>query len=141
MGGASSQRKGKSGERQVIDLLQPVVTNVYTAFGYAADEIPRLQRNTLATDGGGCDVAGLNWMALEVKFHKELAINTWWAQAVRQAGRTRTPILFYRVNKARWSVRMLGMLGMPSAGVTVPVTVDVESFLAWFRIKLTQELS
>lgn len=138
MGGTKSQNKGKRGEREVIQMLQPVVNNVFELFG---EEPPKLQRNTLQADDGGCDIHGLEWMALEVKYQEGQSIGAWWAQAVRQAGKTKTPILFYRRNNMPWKVRMLGMLGTPSAGLTVPVTVDLEAFLAWFRIKLTQELS
>lgn len=138
MGGTRSQNKGKRGEREVIQMLQPVVNQVFGLFG---EDPPKLQRNTLQADEGGCDLHGLEWMALEVKYQEGQSIGAWWAQAVRQAGKTKTPILFYRRNNMPWKVRMLGMLGTPSAGLTVPVTVDLEAFLAWFRIKLTQELS
>lgn len=136
--GRKSRNKGKTGEREVIAMLQPVVNQIYPLFD---EDPPRLQRNTLQSDGGGSDIHGLEWMALEVKYHKDEAINTWWAQTVRQAGKRRVPILFYRTNGRKWKVVMFGLLGTPSAGRTCRVTVDVEDFLAWFRIKLTEELS
>lgn len=138
MGGKMSQNKGKSGEREVIRLLQPVVTQVYQEFNL---EPPRLQRDTRQADGGGSDVSGLDWMALEVKFHATPAVATWWAQTVKQAGRSRVPILLYRTNNQPWRCRMLGLLGSPSAGRTCPVTVDLADFLVWFRLKLVEELS
>jgi hypothetical protein len=138
MGGVMSRNKGKAGEREVIQILQPVVNDVFPLFG---EEAPRLQRNSLQSDGGGSDIHGLDWMALEVKYHKDLAINSWWAQTVRQAGKKRVPILFYRTNGQKWKVVMFGLLGTPSAGRTCPVTVSVEDFLVWFRIKLVEELS
>lgn len=136
--GIKEREKGKKGEREVIALLQPVVNNVYEAF---AMDAPLLQRNTLQSHVGGCDVAGLPWMALEVKYQEGLTVASWWDQCVRQAGKDKTPILFYRRNNMKWHVRMLGLLGTPSAGITVPVTVSVEAFIAWFRIRLTKELS
>lgn len=138
MGGLTSRRKGIGGEKEVIRLLQPVVNDVHDAFEMDA---PKLQRNSLQSDGGGADIHGLSWMALEVKRDEKRTIDYCWRQALRQAGKDKTPILFFRRNNMPWKVRMLGMLGTPSAGLTVPVTVDVPSFLAWFRIKLTQELS
>jgi hypothetical protein len=138
MGGLMSRAKGKAGEREVIAILQPVVNQVFELFD---EEPPRLQRNSLQSDGGGSDIHGLDWMALEVKFHKDESVNTWWAQTVRQAGKKKVPILFYRTNNRPWRVVMFGLLGTPSAGLTCRVTVSVEDFLAWFRIKLTQELS
>lgn len=133
-----SRGKGSAGEREVIQILQPVVSQVFELFG---EDIPRLQRNLLQADGGGSDIHGLDWMALEVKFHAELSLNAWWQQTVRQAGNKRTPILFYRTNRQPWRVCMLGLLGTPSAGRTCRVTVDLADFLAWFRIRLTEELS
>jgi hypothetical protein len=142
-----SGNKGKQGEREVCRILQPVVTQVYEAHGL---EPPKLMRNTLQSADGGCDIvartkdgslAHMDWMSLEVKYHAALAVETWWAQTLRQAGSTRLPVLFYRRNNAVWKVRMLGLLGTPGAGITVPVTVSVEHFCSWLRIKLSQELS
>lgn len=136
--GRKSRNKGKTGEREVIAMLQPVVNQIYPLFD---QDVPRLQRNLLQADGGGSDIHGLDWMALEVKYHATEQVNTWWAQTVRQAGKRKVPILFYRTNNQRWRVVMFGLLGTPSAGRTCRVTVEVEDFLAWFRIKLTEELS
>lgn len=141
MGGKSSQNKGKRGEREVIGLLQPVVTQVYAQFGYEGDDIPQLQRNTLQSDRGGCDVHGLDWMALEIKRDESMSLSAMWAQAVRQAGMKKHPILFYRRNNMPWKVRTIGLLGTNSAGVTVAVDVSVEDFLKWFRVKLVWELT
>lgn len=138
MGGRMSRNKGKAGEREVIQMLQPVVNQVFPLFD---QDVPRLQRNLLQSDGGGSDIHGLEWMALEVKRDEGMSVNAMWAQTVRQAGKRRIPILFYRKNNQPWRVVMFGLLGTPSAGRTCRVTVDVEDFLAWFRIKLTEELS
>jgi hypothetical protein len=136
--GRKSRNKGKAGEREVIQMLQPVVTQVYELFDL---EPPRLQRNSLQSDGGGSDIHGLDWMALEVKFCATPAVEQWWAQTTRQAGRNRVPILFYRTNNQRWRVVMFGMLGTPSVSHTCRVTVEVADFVKWFRQKLTEELS
>lgn len=136
--GRKSRNKGKAGEREVIQMLQPVVTQVYELFDL---EPPRLQRNSLQSDGGGSDIHGLDWMALEVKFCATPAVEQWWAQTIRQAGRNRVPILFYRTNNQRWRVVMFGMLGTPSVSHTCRVTVEVQDFMKWFRQKLTEELS
>lgn len=138
MGGLMSRNKGKAAERQVIQILQPVVNQVFEQY---QEEPPKLQRNTLQSDGGGSDIAGLDWMALEVKWHKTPCVEQWWAQTVKQAGMKRVPILLYRTNNQPWRCRMLGLLGTPSAGRTCPVTVELDDFLRWFRIRLTEELS
>lgn len=137
MGGKFSRDKGKRGEREIVDLLQPVVNEVYELHGL---EPPKLKRNTLQSDGGGSDIAGLLWAAIEVKYHSEISLGAWWAQTIAQAGPDQEPILFYRRNNIPWKVKMYGILGKPGCAYTVPVIVDTEHFLAWFRARLSQEL-
>lgn len=144
MGGMMSRRKGARGEREVIDLLQPVVNEVYEACAYPDDEIPKLKRNSLQSDEGGSDVAGLPWLALEVKFYAKIEnhqLMKFWVQTLRQAGMSRAPVLFYRRNSCSWSVMMTGMLGAPGWGYTVPVIVTPQDFLLWFRTRLHQEIT
>ena len=138
MGGLMSRNKGKRGEREIVDLLQPVVNEVYSICNR---EPPKLKRNTLQSDSGGSDIAGLPWLALEVKYHEQLNINSWWRQTVDQAEYGQEPVLFYRRNHGRWQVKMYGMLGMPGCCYTVPVIVEPADFLKWFRARLLQELS
>jgi hypothetical protein len=137
----NSRRKGISGEREIIDTLQPVVTELYEVFGR---EAPRLQRNTLQSDVGGCDIVGLEWLSMEVKFYAQLlpaAIEGWWRQTVEQAG-PKLPILFYKKNRGPWHVRMEGVLvccGLRGS-VSAVVTVDMTTFVQWFRNRLWWEL-
>lgn len=138
MGGKMSRDKGKRGEREIIDLLQTVVAQVYPLHH---KDPPKLKRNTLQSDGGGSDVAGLEWLALEVKYQESNFQPAWWRQCLEQAAQDRVPVLIYRRNGYKWKVVMYGLLGGPSLGLTVPVTVDIDCFLAWFRLRLTQELS
>jgi hypothetical protein len=144
MGGKYSRDKGKRGEREVIELLQPVVNQVREVL-----ELPpmQLKRNTLQSDRGGNDIAGLPWLAIEVKFHAKLALNAWWAQTIEQAAReydgrvAQVPVLFYRTTgRTAWRVRMWGALH--GEGRTVATLVDVASddFLRWFRIQLAARL-
>jgi hypothetical protein len=136
--GAMQRNKGKSGEREVIVLLQPIVRQVYEAH---EREVPVLKRNTMQSDGGGFDIHGLEWLALEVKWHKDLKVNQWWQQTVEQAGTTRMPVLAYRTNGQRmWTFKLPGLLGTRACNLTVPVTVCQEDFLQWFRNKLNHEL-
>lgn len=138
MGGKMSRDKGKRGEREICKLLQPVVNEIYAEFDL---EPPVLKRNTLQSDGGGCDLAGLLWLAIEVKYQETIALSQWWKQTLAQASPEQTPILFYRRNSTKWKVMMFGMLGRPSQAVTAPVVVDPEFFLQWFRARLVEELS
>ncbi len=138
MGGKAARDKGKRGERQVIEMLQPVVNEVYELHDMDA---PLLQRNTLQSDEGGCDLAGLEWLSIEVKFQETLHINAWWAQTLKQAGRSKTPVLIFKQSRVKWTVMMYGTLGTREWELTTPVFIDVTPFLAWFRRRLSDELS
>lgn len=133
-----NQNKGKEGERQVIRLLQPVVNAVYEAHGL---EPVLLQRNTLQSDRGGCDLAGLNWLALEVKRQEQLAVPQWWQQTLRQAQGVKTPVLFYRRNNEDWKV-VVEVSMEPVNGWSMPVvaTISPADFVEWFKWRLTWEL-
>ena|SRR5699024_4734671 len=139
MGGTTSRNKGKRGERMAIALLQPVVDRVYAEAGM---EVPRLQRNTLQSDGGGFDVVGLAWLALEVKNCEVVALDRWWEQTVRQANDAQEPVLLFRRNRQRsWSVCMWGECGVSSRlPQMVRVTISEEDFVAWFEARLRAEL-
>lgn len=141
MGGRMSREKGKKGEREVIGILQPIVSDVYSALGFSEEETPRLQRNTLQSDGGGFDVVGLHWMALEVKLVEQQNVEAWWRQTLAQCGQRQTPVLFYRRNKVEWKVRCLVTMQAGGVWLTAPATLAVPDWLRWFRAKLIEEVS
>lgn len=93
-----SREKGKRGEREVARIIQDVVNEVF------GENAPRIQRNTLQSDKGGFDLVGLEDFAIEVKRHEKLNVKAWWKQTVKQAGKDKLPILFYRQNNTPWSV-------------------------------------
>lgn len=136
MSGTMSRNKGKRAEREVIAILQPIVNHVWLTHGL---EPPLLQRNTLQSDQGGCDLAGLEWLSLEVKHCETFQLTQWWAQTVRQAkgrnGQKKTAVLFYRKNNVAWRVRMEGQAGdfRPWACV---VDIAQEDFEYWFYNRL-----
>ena len=74
MAGLMSRNKGKRGEREVVKLLQPVVNEVYESLGL---EPPLLERNLMQSHKGGCDLAGLDWLALEVKYQEQQQMTSW----------------------------------------------------------------
>ena len=82
--GSFAVSKGKRGEREVCDELQPVVDTVATSLGMAA---PRIRRNLQQSGDGGEDIIGLPWYAIEVKRCETLALDRWWQQCVTQARR------------------------------------------------------
>ena len=136
--GHMSRDKGKRGEREVIALLQPLVTQMYEAHGLEPVE---LKRNTLQSDGGGDDIVGLPWASIEVKYVEQDSLEKWWEQCLRQAGADKVPILLYRRNKVSWMARLIGYVGEPSCGHTVPVIVTLPVFLTWLRTELHRRLS
>lgn len=141
MTGRMSRNKGRRGEREIIDLLQPVVNEVYEGNGRNP---PKLKRNSMQSDGGGSDIAGLPWLALEIKYQEKTdsphVLASWWAQTLEQAEGERDPVLFYRRNGAKWRVQMYGMLSASGMCFTVPVLISPADFLRWFRVRLNEEL-
>lgn len=138
MAGLMSRNKGKRAEREVIKLLQPVVNEVYRSLGL---EPPVLERNLMQAHKGGCDLVGLDWLALEVKHQEQQQVASWWEQCKRQAEPGREPVLFYRKNNVKWKVRMFGHLIAGSQRVRCPVDITPEAFLAYLRIRLLKELT
>lgn len=151
MGGLTSRNKGKRGEREVADLLQPTVDCVATELGLDAGKL-LIQRNTVQSDRGGSDLTGLPGLSIEVKLCETLALESWWTQCQEQArgskriGAGGVPVLFYRSNRKAWRVRMEGYVGtahgpggaesfrrapwpMPTRAV---VDISLADFLAWF---------
>jgi hypothetical protein len=121
-----------------VKLLQPVVNEVYWSLGL---EPPVLERNLMQAHKGGCDLVGLDWLALEVKYQEQEQVASWWEQCKRQAEPDREPVLFYRKNHAKWKVRMFGYLVAGGRRVRCPVDISVEAFLAYLRIRLELELN
>lgn len=128
--GLRGLNKGKRGEREIKDLLQEVVDEVYGDAPYK----PKVQRNTLQSDCGGADLTGLPWLAVEVKRCEQLNVNTWWKQALRQGKPGQTPVLLYRQNRTPWrcmtSVKLICMNGMT---ITCRGEISFEAFMVWFR--------
>jgi hypothetical protein len=130
-----ARNKGQRGEREVLGMLQPIVDEECERAGVGRVE---LKRNLFQTLEGGCDIAGLDWMSLEVKrVENASGIGSWWAQTLRQAGTgkdgrsERVPVLLHRQNNQPWKCRMrvpIGGLGGPTV-------------LVWFRYKVRCELS
>lgn len=145
-----AQSKGCRAERQVVQILQPVVTKVYSELGCPEDQIPQLERNLMQSHKGGYDLVGIEWMALEVKHQETLHINQWWNQTKSQvqtrvdsAGNRveQSPVLFYKQNRTKWRVMMFGQLPLPNdRKVRCPVDISLESFMLYFEHRLKMEI-
>jgi len=145
MGGLTSRNKGKRGEREIIELLQPVVDYAYESLqqrGVACGQPPKLQRNSLQSDGGGCDLHNMPHFAIEVKYVEQqnpANIKAWWEQACEQAGDDKQPVLIYRRNHEDWKVMMRGSIGNHRIKAQPCVaTTDMESF-QWLIVNTIQK--
>jgi hypothetical protein len=144
----NARAKGQNGERSVIKELDPVVNKVYSSFGL---QPPSLQRNTLQSDAGGFDIVfsrpdgsishDLDWLAIEVKNCKTLCVAKWWEQTVKQS-KGREPVLIYKIARGRWAVIVdnATLNVSPLCGIKVKVEVDMETFLAYLELRLTEQL-
>jgi hypothetical protein len=134
----NSRAKGKSGEQEFRDILEPVVGLVYLSRGLKP---PRLKRNTLQSDGGGYDILGIPFAAIEVKRCEQLSLEEWWSQAKSQAAPCQIPILAYRQNKRPWRVRMGGLLQVRGCRMVSTVAdINLKTFLTWLTMKLELHL-
>ncbi len=147
MSGAMSRNKGQRAEREVVKLLQPVVTAAWNEVGRDG-AAPSLERNLMQAHKGGHDLLGLDWIAIEVKHQEQFAVASWWQQTKAQAAKASQqmlvevePVLFYRKNNVAWRVIMRGYLDVQGRGrVRCPVNIETEAFLVWFKLRLLAEL-
>jgi hypothetical protein len=128
--GKMSRDKGARGEREVIDMLQPIVDKAYEDAYPDVSQItlrqitPQLKRtSSMQADGGGCDVCGLPWLALEVKRCETLQLDAWWQQCLQQAKPSQMPVLMYRQSKHRWRVRCWLQIAVASTAVVADLSM------------------
>ena len=92
----NSRAKGKSAEREVINLLQPLLPYL------------KLERNLDQTRDGGHDIKGMGRWAAEVKRYAEVApadFKRFWQQTLDQAKAIhKWPVLFVREDRRDWVV-------------------------------------
>lgn len=81
----NARDKGKSGEYEVIDILQPIFSELFEEFNM---EGPLLRRNVAQYADGGEDVSGTIWYAIEVKRVEKADIGRWWLQTVGEANKS-----------------------------------------------------
>lgn len=124
--------KGQRGEREVVDILQKLVSTIRAQYKLG----PLLvQRNQNQSWQGGPDLHGLDGFAVEVKYQEQDWNNAWWNQTVEQGQRFKgVPILFYRRNGAKWKVMMRVFVNTPrdSDQIEMDVTVSLGDFTDWF---------
>lgn len=148
--GSLSIQKGKRAEREVANMLNPILVRLVEQVG--CDPV-KLKRNLAQTQQGGFDLEGLPWIAIEIKHHKQVSLNSWWEQTLRQAGHQpllvepvykivpREPVLIWKQHGGKWHVRMFGRLEIePGRRLKTVVDISIEAFLIWFEKRAEVEL-
>ena len=131
----NARNKGQRGEREIIDILQPIVDKAYSEKGIPP---PELTRNLIQSYSGGDDIEGLPWLSIEVKRRETLNVDTWWEQTIKQSAKRKgsQPALLYRANHQKWRARLL----VPIAENPHVVEVSLATFLEWFSYQLSEYL-
>ena len=127
----NARNKGQEGERELARLLG----------GWAAEMGCQLElsRNLVQTREGGYDLNGVPGLAIEVKRVEAPDLNSWWRQAVKQAGAELVPFLAYRPNRKPWRfkvrapVTMLDQTGAAAGAAMLDIELDEAGGRAWFQ--------
>jgi hypothetical protein len=77
--GAGARGKGAAGEREVKLILRSILAPVYL---HHKKELPDIERNLEQSRGGGYDLKGLEWLAIEVKRQERSNLKAWWQPEV-----------------------------------------------------------
>jgi len=129
--------KGKNGEREVVNLLQPYVDKIYKGLGL---ESPDLLRNQMQSAVGGYDIVGLPWLALEVKRQEQLQLNAWWKQVTAACAAHQVPVVIFRQNRQKWQVLMPAWVHTGGQGhMEVRALLSLDEFLSWFEHRVLYE--
>lgn len=130
-GGAKA--KGAQGELEAARLLVQWSQGVMPGVQFT--------RNLEQVRGGGHDLVGLDWLAVEVKRQENLNVSGWWAQTLRQADTVGgVPFLMWRQNRKKWHFRVrvpVAHYGPEASGVQ-HLDVDMQEPQAklWFQGEL-----
>ena len=117
--GASQQRKGKTGEREVARLLRDLLGT-------------SIHRNLEQSRHGGCDLLGITGWSLEIKRAATPRLNEWWVQTCSQAlASGQRPALLYRLNRQPWKA-MLALRHVATGFENAPLSLRIETGLDEF---------
>lgn len=132
-------KKGKGGERELLNILQGQLDLVFLRRGYQPPELKRTGYQQ--SDNGGYDITGLDWLALEVKRCETLNLDAWWGQAKAQAKLGQAAVLAYRQNHKPWRFRLVGFLKVNEGrALRMLADVNLSTFLEWVRLRCESEL-
>lgn len=135
-----SRQKGARGEREVIELLQPVLDEVCDTCGQPRIELRRNWDQRWRKKQ--YDVIGLPWIALEVKRQENLSgIEGWWRQVEEACLEGQVPVLLYRKNHAPWRARLRANLVAGELNdVEIVADLGLDDFLHWLHWFLIEKL-
>lgn len=131
------KQKGMRGEYEIRDILQPHIEMVYRGFGIVEENIPQIRRNVDQVRDGGCDLEGIDWIAIEVKrverdnlYH----MNEWWDQCKRSANQPTKKEIEANQGKSMNQVLSSPEPPLPDDGVSFkrePVLVWRKNWCPW----------
>ncbi len=128
--------KGRMAEREVINMLQPILDVIWSKADLIA---PKLERRGLGF--AGQDITGLEWLSFEVKHRKQVSLGSWWkqceAQAVRRNGCYVVPVLLWKGHRTGWNVRLGGFIDWQERRRFVDITI--EEFKWWFYTRAKEQ--
>lgn len=138
--GAGARGKGASGEREVKIILRSILQPVYL---YHNQPLPDIERNLEQSRGGGYDLKGLEWLAIEVKRQERSNLKVWWTQTLKQTGEGQIPLLLHRANNQPWRARTILPVVIACSQKELRLTVDMErseweQWLQWSCFKRLQ---
>nr|DAE93512.1 MAG TPA: HOLLIDAY JUNCTION RESOLVASE, ENZYME, HOMOLOGOUS RECOMBINATION, HOLLIDAY [Caudoviricetes sp.]DAF45676.1 MAG TPA: HOLLIDAY JUNCTION RESOLVASE, ENZYME, HOMOLOGOUS RECOMBINATION, HOLLIDAY [Siphoviridae sp. ctJ7x27]DAN28120.1 MAG TPA: HOLLIDAY JUNCTION RESOLVASE, ENZYME, HOMOLOGOUS RECOMBINATION, HOLLIDAY [Caudoviricetes sp.] len=142
--GVNIRTKGANGERELAQKLNELLYRVCQNNGWDFNKFSEylVQRNQNQSAVGGCDLVNTWGLAIEVKRHETLAVNTWWQQCKASALRlNREPVLIYRQSRRPWQVVMQGRLQLPDGGFCESVvTISFEDFTRYYEEIVAQQI-
>lgn len=138
--------KGKTGEREVVDLLATEIYYLIHQHQYddetkaALYGIVQRNQNQSAVGGGDINILGLS---VEVKRCEVLEVDKWWRQCTTSAARNGDkPVLIYRQNRKQWHVVMDSHLVLPNNAMMIQrATINHEAFTQWFAEWAKQKIA
>lgn len=128
--------KGQNGEREIAIELNAIIKYILKEKNLPIPEVDIVQRNQNQSAVGGSDLSNTFDLAIEIKRHETLSINTWWKQCETAAKRNaHIPVLIFRQNRAAWRVITYGWIDIDKAkGSQMNCRIEMtwEDFQHWF---------
>lgn len=115
------KNKGKRGEKEFTELLAHHLGRIK-----GKSDISLVH----SAHDQGADIYAIDGLAIEVKRHETLNLNSWWRQAEIQADNLGAiPIVVYRQNRKAWQVLLPASLLV--IGMKGHIGLSIEQFWVW----------